>query len=287
MLSTKGCYTDQAGAAAAMPKGLPDALPRDSVEIEPGATPVPGAGERVAMLFGSVAATLKDVSDELQGTADPEAAGEILQFRGRLLKALEHERSQLAMMGLLGVNVLFLMLQLLTDCHIKVAEHDPTCIDDLLHSLSTLVVLVFAVETALLLYCLRGVFFEQLLYAVDLVCVAVALVFGVLFDTDAFSLLLLSRSWRVATFVVRRFDLQKDLSELVEREVSTATRDMDIQNQQLVRERAMLANRIADLERDILDAEPILGGGSGGGGLAAGGLAGGGGGGGRPRPPLV
>lgn len=244
-----------------MPQGLHDELPRESVEIQPGATPVPGAGERARMLFGSVAGAVKIGVDELQGTANPEAAGEIRAFRGQLLRNLESERSQLVLMGALAVNLLLLMFQLLSDCHISVAERDPTCIDDLLHTLCTLIVLAFAIETALLVYCLRGAFFQQPLYTMDLCCVSTALVFQVLFSTDAFSLLLISRSWRVANFVVRHFELQQDLGELVEREVSAATRDIEAQNKQLVAEKAMLANRVADLERDLLDAQPVLGGG--------------------------
>lgn len=244
-----------------MPQSLHDELPRESIEIQPGATPVPGAGERARMLFGSVAGVVKNGVDELQGTANPEAAGEILAFRGRLLKNVENEQSQLVLMGVLAANLLCLMLQLLTNCHISVIESDPTCIDDLLHSLSTIIVLVFAIETALLVYCLRRAFFQQPLYTMDLCCVSVAVVSLVLFSTDAFSLLLISRSWRVANFVVRRFELQQDLGELVEREVSAATRDIEAQNRQLVAEKAMLANRIADLERDLVDSQPILGGG--------------------------
>ncbi len=242
-----------------MPQGLHDELPRESVEIQPGATPVPGAGERARMIFGTVAGAVKNGVDELQGKAHPEAAGQILAFRGRLLKQVEDERSQLALMGALAANTVCLMLQLLTDCHIAVAETDPTCIDDLLHTLSTLIVLVFAIETALLVYCLRRAFFKNPLYTMDLCCVSVAVLSLVLFSTDAFSLLLISRSWRVANFVVRRFELQS-LGELVEREVSTAVRDIEAQNQQLVADKAMLQTRIAELERDLVDAQPILGG---------------------------
>lgn len=256
-----------------MPQSLHDELPRESVEIQPGATPVPGAGERARMLFGTVAGAVKNGVDELQGTAHPEAAGQILAFRGRLLKKVENERTQLALMGALAINTVCLMLELLTDCHISVAETDPTCIDDLLHTLSTLIVLVFAIETALLVYCLRRGFFKQPLYTMDLCCVSVAILSLVLFSTDAFSLLLISRSWRVANFVVRRFELQSDLGELVEREVSTAVRDIESQNKQLVAEKAMLATRIADLERDLVDAQPILGGGGGGGRVRGGGAA--------------
>ena len=59
-------------------------------------------------------------------------------------------------------------------------------------------------------------------------------------------------------------ELQLDLGELVEPEVGTAMRDIESQNKQLIAEKAMLATRIADLERDLVDAQPILGGGGGG-----------------------
>lgn len=141
-----------------MPQGLHDEMPRDSVEIQPGATPIPSTGERVNMLLGTCAGAVQNGAAELQGTANPEA---VRAFRGQLLTAVEDERSQLVLMGVLVVNLLCLMMQLLTDCHISVAESDPTCIDDLLHTLSTLIVLVFAIETALLVYCLREAFFSK------------------------------------------------------------------------------------------------------------------------------
>lgn len=277
-------------------------MPRESVEIQPGGTPVPNGGERVKLILGGVGATLKDVSDELQGTAHPEAAESIRAFRGRLLALLEAEQMQLFMMGALGVNVFFLMLELLTDCHIAEGPRDPTCFDGLLHSLSMIIVLVFAVETLLLVYCLRAAYFANKLYFADLVCVTWALVMGILGDTDAFSLLLLSRSWRVANFVARSMGLQNDLTELVEREVSAATRDLEAANQQLSAEKTMLVNRVGEiyiyvfallfvvtfsatsraafgafrrlsssffcqhladaLERSMLDAEPVIGGGA-------------------------
>ena len=228
-----------------MPQGVQDdheSLPPHSVEIEPGATPTATGGERARMMIGAVGATLKDVSDELQGQAHPEAAEQIRAFRGRLLVLLEAERTQIILMGALGVNLLFLMFELLTDCHIVDHEGDPTCFDGLLHSLSMIIVVVFAVEKLMLVYCLRGEFFKNPYYAMDLGCVSAALVLGWLLTTDAFSLLLLSRSWRVANVVSRMAQRQPDLTELVDQSVTSATRDLEARNQSL-------DSRVQELER--------------------------------------